>query len=372
MSTDMSNSHGAAWIWCDDRASKWRLEKAIETKIMKSKASAKTAAKKPAQKIKKTPVKTLTTMKAKTAKPAAATRGKLPARLLQPGEPAPYRIENAKGSAPILIICDHASNRVPKILDNVGLSKADLAKHIAWDPGTEDIGQYMSEKLDAAAVFATYSRIVVDVNRGERSPECMREVSDHIVVPGNQKLSAAEKRQRLDEIFWPYHRALSGQIKALRKKGIVPMIVSLHSFTPEMDGYKRPWEIGVLWNKEETIARRVVENLRAQNPGMVVGENEPYTLKQANLSKNTIKTHAEDTGLPYIIVEFRQDLVATKRDALKWGRIFLEAIAPILIDEEVYQLRRNREKPAAKKTPARKKPAAKKKPVKKKTARVSK
>ena len=150
------------------------------------------------------------------------------------------------------------------------------------------------------------------------------------------------------------------------------MIVSLHSFTPEMDGYKRPWEIGVLWNKEETIARRVVENLRAQNPGMVVGENEPYTLKQANLSKNTIKTHAEDTGLPYIIVEFRQDLVATKRDALKWGRIFLEAIAPILIDEEVYQLRRNREKPAAKKTPARKKPAAKKKPVKKKTARVSK
>lgn len=342
---------------------------------MKSKTTAKATAKKPAQKIKKTPVKTLTAMKApakaKTAKPAAA-RSKLPARLLQPGEPAPYRIENAKGSAPVLIICDHASNRVPQVLNNVGLSKADLAKHIAWDPGTEVIGEYMSEKLDAAAVFATYSRIVVDVNRGERSPECMREVSDHIVVPGNQKLTAAEKRQRLDEIFWPYHRTLSAQIKAQRKKGIVPMIVSLHSFTPEMDGYKRPWEIGVLWNKEEGIARRVVDNLRAQNPGMVVGENEPYTLKQANLSKNTIKTHAEDTGLPYIIVEFRQDLVATKRDALKWGRIFLEAIAPILIDEEVYQLRRNREKPAAKKAPARKKAAAKKKPVKKKTTRASK
>lgn len=329
------------------------------------KAATNTTAKKPAQKIKKTPVKPLTAIKPAAKAPA---RGKLPARLLQAGEPAPYRIENAKGSAPVLIVCDHASNRVPKALNNVGLSKADLEKHIAWDPGTENIGRYMSEKLDAAAFFATYSRIVVDVNRGERSPECMREVSDHVQVPGNKGLSAAQKRQRLDEIFWPYHRALTGQIKNYLKKGIVPVIVSLHSFTPEMDGFKRPWHIGVLWNKEEEIARRVVENLRAQNPGMVVGENEPYTLKQANLSKNTIKTHAEDTGLPYVIVEFRQDLVATKRDALKWGRIFLEALAPILMDEGLYRPRRERERTVSKK-PASRKPAraktAKKKPLRK-------
>jgi predicted N-formylglutamate amidohydrolase len=222
----------------------------------------------------------------------------------------------------------------------------------------------MSEKLDAAAFFASYSRIVVDVNRGERSPECMREVSDHIQVPGNKNLSAAQKRQRLDEIFWPYHRALAAQIKAYRKKGIVPLIVSLHSFTPEMDGYRRPWHIGVLWNKEETIARRLVDELRMRNPGIVVGENEPYTLKQANLSKNTIKTHAEDAGLPYVIVEFRQDIVRTKRDALKWGRIFLEALAPILVDASVYRLRRTREKPLSGKAlvrkPSRSKAAEKK------------
>lgn len=311
----------------------------------------KAATKPPAQKIKKTPVKPLTILK-----PAAksASRGKASGRLLQPGEPAPYRIENTKGKAPILIVCDHASNRVPRALKDVGLSKADLGKHIAWDPGTEDIGRYMSEKLDATGFFACYSRIVVDVNRGERSPECMREVSDHIHVPGNKGLSAAEKRQRLDEIFWPYHRALAAQIKTYRKKKIVPLIVSLHSFTPEMEGYKRPWHIGVLWNKEETIARRLVAELRAKNPDMVVGENEPYTLKQANLTKNTIKTHAEDSGLPYVIVEFRQDLVGTKRGALKWGRIFLEALAPILLDPAIYQLRGQREKAVSKKTAVRK------------------
>lgn len=330
-------------------------------KSAKAPAKAKKTLKKPALKVKKAPTKTLATLAPK-AKPAKIR--KLP-RLLQAGEPAPYRIENPKGSAPVLLVCDHASNRVPKALDNVGLSKAELAKHIAWDPGTEHIGQYMSEKLDATAFFATYSRIVVDVNRGERSPECMREVSDHIVVPGNQKLSPAEKRQRLDEIFWPYHRALSAQIKSFLKKGIVPLIVSLHSFTPEMDGFKRPWHIGVLWNKEETIAKRVVEALRAQNPDIIVGENEPYTLKQGNLSKNTIKTHAEDTGLPYVIVEFRQDLVATKRDALKWGKIFLQALAPVMLDESIYNLRKYREKPAAKKSASKKAPVKKtaKKPV---------
>jgi predicted N-formylglutamate amidohydrolase len=332
--------------------------------------SRKTAPKAPATKIKKTPVKPLTALKP-AAKPNKSLAGKLPARLLQPGEPAPYRIENAKGKAPILIVCDHASNRVPKILDGVGLAKTDLEKHIAWDPGTENIGRYMSEKLDATGFFACYSRIVVDVNRGERSAECMREVSDHIHVPGNKNLSAAEKRQRLDEIFWPYHRALATQIKTYRKKGIVPLIVSLHSFTPEMDGYKRPWHIGVLWNKEETIARRLVDALQAQNPKMIVGENEPYTLKQANLTKNTIKTHAEDAGLPYVIVEFRQDLVATKRDALKWGRIFLEALAPILLDPSIYQLRRDREKAVSKKQAARK-PARRKTTIKKPQRRNAK
>jgi predicted N-formylglutamate amidohydrolase len=126
-----------------------------------------------------------------------------------------------------------------------------------------------------------------------------------------------------------------------------------------------------LWNKEDDIAMRLVDNLRAQNPGMIVGENEPYSLKAVNLSKNTIGTHAEGAGLPYVMVEFRQDLVKTKRDAVKWGRIFLDALAPILADPSIYHLHRARKKAVtaakakpetAKKTPSRKKVG---KPVKK-------
>lgn len=332
-----------------------KTTKTIEKKVKATAATKKTRAIKP---VKNAP-------KAVAAKTTC---------LLTKADPAPFRIENGKGKAQCVIVCDHASNRIPAALGTLGLSKAQREMHIAWDPGTEHIGRYLSEKLDAPGYFATYSRIVVDVNRGPNSPECMREVYDHVVVPGNQKLSRSAKKQRVDEIFNPYHKNLAALIAGFRKKKRIPAIVSIHSFTPEMDGYKRPWHIGVLWNKEDDIALQLIENLRQQNPGMIVGENEPYSLKAENLSKNTIGTHAENTGLPYVIVEFRQDLVKTKRDALKWGKIFLDALAPILADPDTYRLYRARvkktvtKKQAVKpaKKPVRKKAAGKAKPVSKK------
>lgn len=229
---------------------------------------------------------------------------------------------------------------MPKSLKNLGLGKKDLAKHIAWDPGTEVIGKYLSKVMDAPAVYAQYSRLVVDLNRGEDNKECMRDVSDHIRIPRNVGLTEEERQQRLNEIFWPYHAAIDKAVTRFTGKGIVPMFLSMHSFTPEMDGYKRPWEIGILWNNEEKLARQLAKNLRAQNPGMVVGENEPYSLKSVNYSKNTISTHAEGRGLPYIIVEFRQDLVGDRKGALKWAKIFLKALQPILDDKTTYTQRR--------------------------------
>lgn len=321
----------------------------------KSKKTVKKAAKKPAKKPAKKAAK-------KTAKKAVALKkpapkknaAKKPApkktmkaavkkilRLLRPKEAPPARIENPKGRASCLIVCDHASNVIPLSLKDLGVSKADRQKHIAWDPGTEDIGRYLSKKLDAPAVFASYSRLVVDLNRGHDDIECMREIYDHIEVPGNKNLSDEQRAQRLDELFWPYHETIDAELRRFLSNGRVPMLLSIHSFTPEMDGFKRPWEIGILWNEEEGIARQLAENLRAQNPGMVVGENEPYSLKAYN--KNTINTHAEARGLPYVIVEFRQDLVGTKTGAEKWAKIFLEALQPILDDVGTYRLRDERQ-----------------------------
>ncbi len=263
-------------------------------------------------------------------------------RIIGRGEPPAFRVENATGHGKCVIVCDHASNRVPKSLGDLGLGKADLKKHIAWDPGTEDIGRRLSKKLEAPVVFASYSRLVVDLNRGHNHADCMRGVSDHIRIPGNEKLTAAHKAQRVAEIFRPYHSAVDAQVQRFLGRGIAPLLLSIHSFTPKMDGFIRPWHIGVLWNKEEGIARRLIGSLKESNPKLRVGENEPYSLKSENFTKNTVSTHAEKRGLPYVIVEFRQDLVDTPAKAAKWAAIFYASLKPLMDDPSLYRLRRDR------------------------------
>lgn len=272
--------------------------------------------------------------------PVRVKLGAKPAGILSKGEPKAVRVENPSGKGKYVIVCDHASNRVPKSLRNLGLSKAELKQHIAWDPGTEDIGLYLSKHMDAPCVIAGYSRLVVDLNRGHDHKECMRDVSDHIRIPGNTGLTAAQRRQRLDEFFHPYHAEITKALKRFTAKGIAPVLISIHSFTPEMDGFRRPWHIGVLWNRQEKLARALVKHLRRNNPDLVIGENEPYSLKAANFLKNTVSTHAESKGLPYVIVEFRQDLVSTRKDAVKWAEIFRESLLPALSDPGLHTLRR--------------------------------
>lgn len=254
-------------------------------------------------------------------------------------EPAVVRVENAKGKAQMVIICDHASNALPKKYGTLGLAKKDLQKHIAWDPGTENIGRYIAKKLDSTVVLAGYSRLLVDLNRGPDNGECMRDVSDHIAIPGNKKLSRTEQAARLKKYYWPYHDTIGKQIDRFTKKGIYPVLLSVHSFTPEMDGKKRPWHIGVLWNREQKIAKALCKNLRAKNKGLVVGENAPYSLKTHDTGVNSISRHAEGRGLPYVIVEFRQDLVGTKKGAEKYAEMFLQALRPVLEDPATYKKR---------------------------------
>lgn len=260
--------------------------------------------------------------------------------LLGPNDPPPFYIENPEGRAPYFIVCDHASNRVPEKLGKLGVSDENMQKHIGWDIGAADVTKYLCEKLDARAIMANYSRLVIDLNRSIGHPGSMLPISDHIEVPGNQNIPGDQVQQRLNEIFHPYHREVERQINAFHDRGIVPVIISIHSFTEYMDGFDRPWEIGILWNKDDRVAPRLIENLRKNNPDLQIGDNEPYSIQEDNSYSNTIETHAEDCGLPSAIVEFRQDLISTLEGAIKWGDIFLESLVPILEDEELYKKRK--------------------------------
>jgi predicted N-formylglutamate amidohydrolase len=275
----------------------------------------------------------------KTRKGAAraGTAEKAAAPFLARGEAKPVEIVNPKSKTPVVIVCDHASRRMPRAAKNLGLAAADRKRHVAWDPGTAHIGRYLAKALGAQLHLAGYSRLVCDLNRGHDHPDCMRDVSDDVRVPGNRGLAAADRDRRLDALYWPYHDAITRALDTRIARGQTPFLLSIHSFTPRMaTGPARPWHIGVMWKRQQKLAKQLVRRLRRDNPALSIGENEPYSLKDLGGGLNTIERHAEARGLPYLIVEFRQDLVAAKKDAEAWAALFLRSLLPILEDPASY------------------------------------
>ncbi|HEX2139011.1 MAG TPA: N-formylglutamate amidohydrolase [Woeseiaceae bacterium] len=225
--------------------------------------------------------------------------------LLAPDEPAPFVVHNAHSAEPVLLVCDHASRRLPKSVGDLGLDPAARRSHLAEDIGAGDLARRLAAALSATAVLAGYSRLVIDLNRDLLDSEAFLEYGDGVVIPGNRNLSQAERQARSDALYWPYHSAIRGQIRRLVAAGLAPAVIAIHSFTPVLNGVSRPWEIGVLWDTDRRVPDMLIERLRGE--GYVVGDNEPYSGRSPQ--DFTIDHHAEAAGLPHAGIEVRQDLI---------------------------------------------------------------
>ena len=230
---------------------------------------------------------------------------KLTETLLTPDEPAPFEILNADALLPVLLVCDHASNRFPRSLGTMGLDYINRVSHIALDIGADAVAKALAENLGATAVICQYSRLIVDCNRELVDDSAFLECSDSVDVPGNHDLQESEKEKRASEIYWPYHNAINDQIVRLKKHGIDPVVISIHSFTPVINGNDRKWEMGVLWDKDPATAEIFLTRL--VEAGYLVGDNKPYSGKDPE--DFTIDFHAESTGLPHVGIEICQDLI---------------------------------------------------------------
>jgi len=225
--------------------------------------------------------------------------------LLSSDEPTPFVILNPDSVVPLLLVCDHASNRFPQSLGSMGLDYPDRVSHMTLDIGAGAIAEVLADKLGATAVLSQYSRLIVDCNRELSDNSVFLENSEGIDIPGNQNLSSSEKERRISEIYWPYHNAIEAQICRLRDQDINPVIISIHSFTPFMNGEDREWEMGVLWDKDQATAEFFLNKLT--DAGFLVGDNEPYSGKAPE--DFTIDYHAEPIGLAHVGIEIRQDLI---------------------------------------------------------------
>jgi predicted N-formylglutamate amidohydrolase len=256
-------------------------------------------------------------------------------------EPPPVTIinEQAAATAKVLLVGDHVSNLIPKALGNLGLEQRVLEQHVAYDIGTRKLLTHLSQHLDAPAVLAGYSRLIVDLNRSLEDLSAFPEQSDGIPIPANQGLSRDDKALRIHALYTPYRVTIDRMLHRFRERGIVPAFIAIHSFTPQMAGVERPWHIGVLWDKDPRIPLPLMKRLRARPENINVGDNEPYSGRHP--ADYTIDHHAESAGLPHVSIETRQDLINTEAGAERWATILDESLRDILADQDLYRLWEN-------------------------------
>lgn len=269
------------------------------------------------------------------AAPSAVEAPDSTAPLLAPDEAPPFTVVNPDARRPVLLICDHAGRAVPRALGTLGLDNADLHRHIAWDIGAAAVTRHLAARLDACAVLATYSRLVIDLNRVPGAADSIPAVSDDTPVPGNQGLTEAEEQARIDALFTPYHAEITSRLHHLwRITGKAPVLFSIHSFTPTMrgGGAPRPWHVGVLWDSDGRLALPLMEGL-AGDPALIVGDNEPYS---GWVVGYTVAAHAGSAGLARAAVEIRQDLIASEAGAAAWAERLGSVLDAILDDPGLY------------------------------------
>ncbi|MBT8103216.1 MAG: N-formylglutamate amidohydrolase [Gammaproteobacteria bacterium] len=245
--------------------------------------------------------------------------------LLSTDEPGPFRIISALADKPILLVCDHASCRFPRSLGDMGLDPFARRCHLAIDIGAGPLTEALAESLGVTAVVHNYSRLIVDCNRQLMDPGAFLEYGDGILVPGNRNLHQADKDLRASALYWPYHCAIDEQVQRLRGLGPAPAFISIHSFTPVLNGESRAWQIGVLWDKDESLRQIFLEGFRAA--GYYVGDNEPYSGKAPQ--DFTIDHHAEEIGLPHVGIEIRQDLIDDEAGVAEIAGVMHKIIASI-------------------------------------------
>jgi predicted N-formylglutamate amidohydrolase len=239
--------------------------------------------------------------------------------LLTDADPPPFRVLRPDGVSQFLLTADHAGRVLPRALGSLGLPESELARHIGWDIGIAEVARLLSEQIDAVAVTQTYSRLVIDANRPPGTPQSIVTLSEATQIPGNLSITEEQASQRASEIFRPYHDRIVQELDRRKQSGRTTILVSLHSFTPVFHGQTRPWHVGVLYNRDARLARVLLQLLR-QEPGLVVGDNEPYAVHDD--TDYTIVTHGERRAIAHVEIEIRQDLISEAAGQSEWAARF--------------------------------------------------
>ncbi len=245
--------------------------------------------------------------------------------ILGADEQAPFGIVNASGTSAHVLICEHASNRVPKALASLGLSSADLQRHIAWDIGAAATAQIMSRLLDAPLIVQNYSRLVYDCNRSLENESAIPALSEVFEVPGNRNLTPAARLARQQEIARPFHLAIADFLDARAAQGRKSILTSVHSFTPVYNGKPRTLDVGFLFDRDPSLANFLLKAFPTEKARL----NEPYGPKDGVIY--LMNKHAAPRGLKHVMIEIRNDLISEHTGQNAWANYLTVPLAQAAI-----------------------------------------
>jgi predicted N-formylglutamate amidohydrolase len=242
-------------------------------------------------------------------------------RLLDNGEAPSAVLVNDGGRSPYVLVCEHASNLLPKALGRLGLPGSELKRHIAWDLGAEQLARRLSRLADAPLVMQRYSRLAYDCNRPPDSADAMPEVSESTDIPGNRNLLAAERLARIREIYRPFHAAVADLLDRRAANGVRSLVVTIHSFTPVYKGARRGVELGILHDRDTSLAERLMASFADVDARF----NEPYGPKDGVL--HTLNLHAAPRGLAHAMIEVRNDFLSDGHGQDAWAERLSASLA---------------------------------------------
>lgn len=241
------------------------------------------------------------------------------AGLLLGGDPVPFVTVNPAGGSPVVLICEHAGRAVPRRLGDMGVSVADMRRHIACDLGAEGLARCLSDALDAPLILQPYSRLVIDCNRPLSAPDAIPEISDGTPVPANQGLTPADRQDRHDAVHRPFHRAVADVLDRRKDRRMPTTVVTVHSFTPHLAGVARRCHLGVLYNRDARLADAIMAVSAKAGHQFRVVRNAPYSVDDA--SDYTVPVHGERRGLKHVLLEVRNDLISDATARQRWAAL---------------------------------------------------
>ena len=251
-------------------------------------------------------------------------------------------VRNINKLSNFIIICDHASNKIPSEFNKLGLSKEALNTHIAYDIGSKEVAIELSTILDCPLVMSDFSRLLIDPNRGIDDPTLIMKISDNKKIEGNMGIKnfqeSNDRNDRIKNFYSLYHNKISELINLHQKNNKSPSIISIHSFTPVWKNKKRDIDIGILWDNDNRLPKIFFDYFRKSHKNFIIGDNKPYS---GRLKNDTLYKHATINGLSNILIEIRQDLIIDEKGQKFFANLISKPLLsnkdnPILFEKSFY------------------------------------